>query len=95
MANLLNNYKQNVVSKSDYYSLLRTYTLSQRKDGKPYITEAANPDNGSFAGHDSPYHSEHYFHSGYTDLIITGLVGLRPRADDSLEVAPLAPGAPG
>lgn len=91
MANLLNNYQQKVVTKGDYFSLLRTYTLSQRKDGKPYIAEAANPDNGSFAGHDSPYHSEHYFHSGYTDLIITGLVGLRPRADDSLEVAPLAP----
>src|SRR5262249_44204769 len=36
-------------------------------------------------------HSEHYFHSGYADLIITGLVGLRPRADDVIDVHPLAP----
>ncbi|MEP7326354.1 MAG: discoidin domain-containing protein, partial [Gemmatimonadota bacterium] len=32
-----------------------------------------------------------YFHSGYVNLVITGLVGLRPRADDSVEVNPLAP----
>ena len=32
-----------------------------------------------------------YNHSTYCDLIITGLVGLRPRADDLLEVNPLAP----
>ncbi len=91
MANLLDNYRQSIVTKADYFSLFRTYTLSQRKDDRPYIAEAADPDNGSWAGHDSPYHSEHYFHSGYVDLVITGLVGLRPRTDDSLEVAPLAP----
>lgn len=32
-----------------------------------------------------------YNHSTYCDLIITGLVGLRPRADDTIEVAPLLP----
>jgi len=32
-----------------------------------------------------------YNHSTYCDLIITGLVGLRPRADDTLEVNPLLP----
>ncbi|MFA5189439.1 MAG: glycosyl hydrolase family 65 protein [Verrucomicrobiia bacterium] len=32
-----------------------------------------------------------YNHSTYCDLIITGLVGLRPRADDTVEVNPLAP----
>ncbi len=91
MANLLDNYQQAVVSKADYFRLFTTYTLSQRKEGRPYIAEAANPDNGSWDGHDTPYHSEHYFHSGYVDLVITGLAGLRPRADDSLEVSPLAP----
>lgn len=91
MANLLNNYKQNQVTRADYYKLLRIYALTHRKDGKPYIAEAANPDTGSFKGHDSYNHSEHYFHSAYCDLIITGLAGLRPRADDVLEVNPLAP----
>src|SRR5262249_15304249 len=32
-----------------------------------------------------------YFHSCFNDLVITGLVGLRPRDDDVLEVVPLAP----
>jgi hypothetical protein len=91
LANLLNNYKQSVVTAADYARLFKVYTLDQRKDGKPYIAEAANPDNGSFDGHNTPYHSEHYFHSGYVDLVITGIAGLRPRADDSLDVNPLAP----
>ncbi|HEX5271721.1 MAG TPA: glycosyl hydrolase family 65 protein, partial [Gemmataceae bacterium] len=45
----------------------------------------------SWEGHDSYNHSEHYFHSGYCDLVITGLVGLHPRDDDTVEVNPLAP----
>ena len=32
-----------------------------------------------------------YNHSSYCDLIITGLIGLRPRADETLEVNPLIP----
>ena len=36
--------------------------------------------------------SHHYFHSGYIDLILSGLVGIRPRGDDVLEVDPLLPG---
>ena len=32
-----------------------------------------------------------YNHSTYCDLVITGLIGLRPRADDVVEVNPLAP----
>jgi hypothetical protein len=70
---------------------LQTYTRTQRKNGAPYIAEAAHPDTGSWEGHDSYNHSEHYFHSGYNDLIVTGLIGLKPREDDILEVDPLAP----
>jgi hypothetical protein len=92
MANLLNDYRQSVVSPRDWMALFSIYTRTQRKDGRPYVAEAANPDNGSWEGHDTPYHSEHYFHSGYVNLVITGVVGLRPRADDSMEVNPLAPG---
>jgi hypothetical protein len=91
MANLLNNYKQDVVTRADYVKLLTTYARTHRKGGKPYIAEAANPFTGSWEGHDSYNHSEHYFHSGYCDLVITGLVGLRPRDDDTVEVNPLAP----
>ena len=34
---------------------------------------------------------EDYNHSRYCDLVITGLAGLRPRADNTLEVHPLVP----
>lgn len=34
---------------------------------------------------------DHYNHSSYNDLIITGVVGLRPRSDDLVEVSPLVP----
>ena len=91
MANLLNDYHQSVVSAADWMRLLAIYTRTQRKNGRPYVAEAANPDNGSWAGHDTPYHSEHYFHSAYVNLVITGIAGLRPRADDSVVVNPLAP----
>jgi hypothetical protein len=91
LANLLNNYRQSYVTKADYLRLLQTYTRTQRREGRPYVAEAADPFTGSWDGHNTFYHSEHYFHSGYVDLIITGLVGLRPRADDTLDVHPLAP----
>jgi hypothetical protein len=91
MANLLNNYEQSYVTRADYVSLLETYSLDQRMEDRPYIAEAADPVTGSWEGHNTFYHSEHYFHSGYVDLVITGLMGLRPRADDSLEVNPLIP----
>ncbi len=80
MANLLNDYDQDVVTRDDYASLLLTYARSHRMDGRPYIAEAADPFTGSWSGHNTFYHSEHYLHSGFVDLIITGLVGLRPRA---------------
>jgi F5/8 type C domain len=91
MANLLQNYKQDVVTKDDYLKLLTIYAKTHRKNGRPYIAEACDPDGGSWEGHDSYNHSEHYFHSNYVDLIITGLVGLQPRDDDRLQVKPLAP----
>jgi hypothetical protein len=91
MANLLQEYDQQVVTPADYVGLLQTFSKTHRKDGRPYLAEACHPDTGSFAGHDSYNHSEHYFHSSFNDLVITGLVGLRPRDDEVLEVKPLAP----
>lgn len=90
----LSNFLQGdgqTIDRTAYIELLTIYAKSHRKDGKPYLAEALHPDTGSFEGHDGYNHSEHYFHSGYCDLIITGLVGLVPRADDTLEIKPLAP----
>jgi hypothetical protein len=91
MANVLQNYDQKYVSRADYLDLLHIYAMSHRKSGKPYIAEALHPDTGSFEGHDSYNHSEHYFHSNFCDLVITGLVGVEAHDDDTLTVDPLAP----
>jgi hypothetical protein len=90
LANLLQNYDQAVITKNDYQVLLETYSLSHRKEGKPYLAEALHPETGSFEGHDAYNHSEHYFHSGFCDLVITGLIGLKPRPDSTIEIHPLA-----
>ncbi len=91
LANLLQRYQQDVISRADYVRLLTIFARSHRKNGVPYLAEALHPDTGSFEGHDGYNHSEHYFHSSFNDLIITGLVGLEPRDDDTLVVDPLAP----
>ena len=91
LANLLQGYSQPYVTPADYVNLLGIYARTHRKEGKPYLAEAANPYTGSFEFHDGYNHSEHYFHSGFNDLVISGLVGLRPHADGTLEVHPLAP----
>jgi hypothetical protein len=91
LANVLHNYPQKHISRADYYKLLRLYAASHRKQGKPYIAEALDPFTGSWEGHDGYYRSEHYFHSGFVDLIITGLAGLKVENSDTLTVDPLAP----
>lgn len=98
LANLLQNYRQRIVSRDNYLKLLHIFAISHRKidnidknQSKPYLAEALNPDTGSFEGHDGYNHSEHYFHSSFNDLVITGLVGLKTHADNTLEIDPLAP----
>lgn len=91
MANLLQNYPQSIVNSSDYFELFKTFAKTHRKNGSPYLAEACNPDTGSFEGHDAYNHSEHYFHSSFNDLLITGLIGIIPRDDNTLEIKPLAP----
>jgi Alpha-L-arabinofuranosidase B (ABFB) domain/F5/8 type C domain len=91
MANLLHNYRNNTaVNKNDYYAVLKKYTAIQYKNGRPYIAEAADSVNGNWI-YDGANHSEHYNHSAYVDLIISGLLGVRPRADDAVDIDPLIP----
>jgi predicted GH43/DUF377 family glycosyl hydrolase len=104
LANLLDNYEQSTVSRQDYFDLLQTYTRSQHlrlDDGRvvPWIDEDINPIDGDWIartllrqrGSKIPERGKDYNHSTYCDLIISGLVGLRPRADGIVEVNPLAP----
>ena len=89
MANLLDNYSQATVTKSDYFQLLKTYARSQQKDGRPWVAEDLDADTGKWIV-DLP-RSICYNHSGFADLIVTGLVGLRPRSDNQVQVKPLVP----
>jgi hypothetical protein len=91
MANLLQYYEQDHVTRDDYARLLHIFARSHRKDGRPWIAEALHPDMGLWDGHDYRGRSEHYFHSGFVDLVITGLAGIQPGDDDALVVHPLAP----
>ena len=111
MANLLNDYRQDFVHRSDYFDLLKIYTKSQhlkRADGRvvPWIDENLNPvtgdwisrtrlktwNNGTWdTGKGGQERGKDYNHSTYCDLVINGLIGLRPRADETVEVNPLLP----
>ena len=90
MANLLNNYKQTVVADSVYFDQLETYVESQYYRGRPYIGEYLDEKTGYWLKGDEE-RSRYYNHSTFNDLVITGLVGLRPRADEILEINPLLP----
>lgn len=89
MANLLDHYTSTgPVTRSDYMRLLRQYAaLHRQPDGRLDLEEDYHPETGRpIVG---LARSHHYFHSGFIDLILTGLVGLRPRADDRIEINPL------
>ena len=90
LANVLNNQSTSVVTVDNYYTLLRNYALTQYKSGYPYVAEAHDPAQNQWI-YDTLNHSEHYNHSTYNDLVITGVIGLRPRADNVFEVNPLLP----
>jgi hypothetical protein len=88
MANLLNDYKQHAVTNTDYLKLLRLYTRQHfLPDGKINLVENYDPNNGGPIVY--YYWSNHYNHSSYNNLIITGLCGIRPSEGDSLTINPL------
>ena len=90
MANLLNNYRQEIIRDTNYFDQLETYVESQYYRGRPYIGEYLDEKTGYWLKGDQE-RSRYYNHSTFNDLIITGLVGLRPRADEIIEVNPLLP----
>jgi hypothetical protein len=107
MANLLNNCSQTSVKREDYFRLLGIYTESHRlkkPDGSvvPWIDENLDPFTGKWiarsilqerhsGGRGIRERGKDYNHSTYCDLVITGLMGLRPQADGRIVVNPLVP----
>ena len=105
LANYLNNYvdgeasgasktsetsKTSIINDSVYFAELEKYVQSQSMRGKPYIGEYLDEITGYWLKGDQE-RSKYYNHSTFCDLIITGLVGLRPRIDNTVEVNPLLP----
>ncbi|MBD8488562.1 glycoside hydrolase [Echinicola sp. CAU 1574] len=90
MANLLINYDQEMVGKSDYFRQMNKYVESQYYRGRPYIGEYLDEKTGYWLKGDQE-RSRYYNHSTFNDLIITGLVGFRPQDDGSVVVDPLIP----
>ncbi|KAL3462473.1 Six-hairpin glycosidase-like protein [Aspergillus heterothallicus] len=94
LANLLDHYPTSsatgVITKSDYVAILLQYAklhYNPSYDGILNIEEDYNADTGvPIVG---LARSPHYFHSGFIDQVISGFVGIRPSADDILEVNPL------
>lgn len=114
LANVLNNYEQDIVDRNTYYSTLRTYARSHQRtleDGStvPWLDECQNPYTGDWIARTVIHASykvkperlkkpfaymergKDYNHSTFCDLVINGLVGLRPQSDETIVVNPLVP----
>jgi hypothetical protein len=104
LANLLNGPPQDVMGKDQYFALLLTYAKSQKiklPDGTsiPWIDEDLDPDDGQWiarsileaAKQPPPNRGRYYNHSGFADLIVTGLLGIRPDPGNTLKIHPLLP----
>lgn len=104
LANLLNGPPQNVIDNEQYFTLLSTYVRSQhikRSDGTmiPWIDEDLDADTGEWIAREilerkkepPSNRGRYYNHSGFADLIVTGLIGLRPAPGDTLTIHPLLP----
>ena len=97
LANFANDYpvSGHVVARtlpldSLFFAEMEKYMQSQHMRGKPYIGEYLDETTGYWLKGDQE-RSRYYNHSTWNDLIITGLCGLRPRQDNTIEVNPLLP----
>lgn len=111
LANTLNNYQQDIISKADYFKLFENYAGSHqitREDGKkiPWIDENLNPftgdwisrtrlktwQNGTWSAEKGGVErGKDYNHSTFCDLVINGLIGIRPALGNQLVINPLIP----
>ena len=91
LANFLNSSaNDNTDLREVFFRQLNLYAQSQHMRGKPYIGEYLDETTGYWLMGDRE-RSRYYNHSTFADIVITGLVGLRPQADGSIVVNPLAP----
>lgn len=103
LANLLNGKPQPYIGKQQYYRLFSNYIRGQHlklADGRTidWIDEDLDADSDEWIAknmlikkHKQVGRGNYYNHSGFADPLITGLIGLRPRADRKLVLHPLLP----
>ena len=84
------HYPDPVLGDTTFFKQMKLYVESQHHRGRPYIGEYLDEKNGAWLMGDRE-RSRYYNHSTFADLVITGLVGLRPQADGSVVVNPLVP----
>lgn len=105
MGNLLHNYKQNTVTKDDFYKILCQYAKSQHitdADGntKPWIDEVIDPRNGQWSSRNylrdrgwikgGYERGKDYNHSAFCDLVLNDLFGIRVK-DGKVSAEPIVP----
>ena len=90
LANVLDDYDTSVVTKQDYWKVFLTYVRSQHAAGKPYIGEYLDETTGQWINGVNG-RSRYYNHSTFADLVMTGVIGLRPRLDNVVQIQPLLP----
>jgi hypothetical protein len=92
-----------IMSHADYFKLFSRYVLSQHQTLKnghviDWIDEDLDADTDEWIAKDMLIAKDkqvgrgnYYNHSGFADPLITGLIGLRPRADNRVVLHPLLP----
>lgn len=94
LGNYINDYSlppaEDSLLTAAFFRQMQLYTESQYRRGRPYIGEYLDETDGQWLMGDRE-RSRYYNHSTYNDLIITGLVGLRPASDNRLVIRPLLP----
>ena len=86
------------ITSADFTRLLLQYAYSHRdEDGSPFLDENMDPDTGIWLarsilrewGRSDKERGQHYNHSTFIDLVITGICGICPADGNRLTVHPL------
>lgn len=94
----MQDYRQDIVTPAHFMSLMRSYTElmyprvlpndpSWRPNAHEYYSEW---EPGARSQFPKPSDISHDFHSTYNALVVEGVIGLKPRADDRIELRPAA-----
>ncbi len=89
LSRLLTDYQHHgQMTPQIFYDELRKYARSHQMNGHLYLGEYQDEKNGEWLKGDNP-RSTFYNHSGFADLIINDLIGLKPNAEAYVDIKPL------